>query len=144
MITRHSDAEWVGSVKEGHGTVKLGSGSYEGPYSLRSRFESGTGTNPEELIAAAHAGCYSMALSAALTGAGHPPDRIQTTASVSLEQSGQSFTITRIDLETEARIPGLDDAAFQTFAEDAKKTCPVSKALAGPEITLKAKLLTAP
>ncbi len=144
MITRHSDAEWVGNVKEGHGTVKLGSGSYEGPYSFRSRFESGTGTNPEELIAAAHAGCYSMALSAALTGAGHPPDRIQTTASVSLEQSGQSFTITRIDLEAEARIPGLDDAAFQSFAEDAKKNCPVSKALAGPEITLKAKLLTAP
>jgi osmotically inducible protein OsmC len=139
MITRHSDAEWLGGVKEGSGTVKLGSGAYEGPYSFRSRFESGTGTNPEELIAAAHAGCYSMALSAALTGAGHPPTRIHTTASVKLEQAGASFTITEIELETEGQVPGIDEATFRNFAEEAKRTCPVSKALAGPHITLKAR-----
>src|ERR1700712_5138931 len=124
MITRHSNAEWVGDLKAGHGTIKFGSGSYEGPYSFRSRFESGTGTNPEELIAAAHAGCFSMALSAALTGAGHPPTRIHTTASVSLEQAGGAFTITRIDLETEGEVPGIDDSTFQTIAEEAKRTCP--------------------
>ena len=143
MITRHSEAEWLGGVMDGGGTVKFGSGSYNGPYSFKSRFESGTGTNPEELIAAAHAGCYSMALSAALTGAGHPPTRIHTTASVKLEKAGASFTITEIELETEGQVPGIDDAAFQTFAEDAKKTCPVSKALAGPHITLKATFLGA-
>ena len=141
MITRHSDAEWLGDVMKGNGTVKLGSGAYNGPYSFKSRFESGTGTNPEELIAAAHAGCYSMALSAALTGAGHPPTKIHTTAGVSLEQAGGAFTITRIDLETEGEVPGIDDATFQKIAEEAKRTCPVSKALAGPEITLKAKFL---
>ncbi len=141
MITRHSDAEWLGSVMDGSGTVKLGSGAYEGPYSFKSRFESGTGTNPEELIAAAHAGCFSMALSAALTGAGHPPTRIHTTASVKLEQAGAAFTITEIELETEGQVPGIDEATFQAFAEDAKKTCPVSKALAGPKITLKAKFV---
>lgn len=143
MITRHSEAEWVGDLKAGHGTVKLGGGTYEGPYSFRSRFESGTGTNPEELIAAAHSGCYSMALSAALSGAGHPPTRVHTTAAVKLEQDGAGFTITGIDLEAEAEVPGIDDAKFQTFAEEAKKGCPVSKALAGPKITLKAKLLNA-
>ena len=141
MITRHSDAQWLGSVTEGSGTVKLGSGAYEGPYSFKSRFESGTGTNPEELIAAAHAGCFSMALSAALTGAGHPPTRIHTTANVKLEKDGAGFTITGIDLETEGQVPGIDDATFQKVAEEAKKTCPVSKALAGPKITLKAKFL---
>src|SRR5947209_20225781 len=110
MITRHSEAEWLGDLMKGRGSVKLGSGAYDGPYSYKSRFESGTGTNPEELIAAAHAGCFSMALSAALTGAGHPPTRIHTTAGVSLEQAGGAFTITRIDLETEGEVPGIDDA----------------------------------
>jgi osmotically inducible protein OsmC len=143
MITRRSEAEWLGDVMKGHGTVKLGSGAYNGPYSYKSRFESGTGTNPEELIAAAHAGCFSMALSAILTGAGHPPTKIQTTANVSLEQAGGAFTITRIDLETEGEVPGIDDPTFQKYADEAKKTCPVSKALAGPEITLKAKFLGA-
>jgi osmotically inducible protein OsmC len=141
MITRHADAEWLGGVIEGSGTVKLGSGAYDGPYSFRSRFESGTGTNPEELIAAAHAGCFSMALSAALTGAGHPPTKIHTTASVKLEKDGDGFTITGIDLETEGQVPGIDEATFLATAEDAKKTCPVSKALAGPKITLTAKFL---
>ena len=143
MITRHSDAEWLGDVTKGRGTVKLGSGSYDGPYSYKSRFESGTGTNPEELIAAAHAGCYSMALSAGLSGAGTPPTRIRTTASVKLEGSGGNFTITEILLETEAEVPGIDDAAFRAAAESAKKNCPVSKALAGPSISLKARLVTA-
>jgi osmotically inducible protein OsmC len=141
MITRHADAEWLGNLIEGSGKVKLGSGAYEGPYSFRSRFESGTGTNPEELIAAAHAGCFSMALSAALTGAGHAPTKIHTTASVKLEKDGAGFTITEIELETEGQVPGIDDATFQTIAMDAKKNCPVSKALAGPKITLKAKFL---
>ncbi|WP_435009722.1 OsmC family protein [Tundrisphaera lichenicola] len=143
MITRHSEAQWLGDLTKGTGTVKLGSGAYEGPYSFKSRFESGTGTNPEELIAAAHAGCYSMALSAGLSQAGHSPTKIQTTASVVLEKQGEGFTITRIDLETEGAVPGIDEATFVTFAEDAKKNCPVSKALAGPEITLKAKFVTA-
>ena len=141
MITRHSEAEWLGGVMDGSGTVKFGSGAYEGPYSFRSRFESGTGTNPEELIAAAHAGCFSMALSAALTGAGHPPARIHTTANVKLEKDGDGFTITEIELETEGQVPGIDDATFQATAEEAKKGCPVSKALAGPKITLKAQFI---
>jgi osmotically inducible protein OsmC len=141
MITRKSEAEWLGGLMDGKGTVKFGSGSYDGPYSFKSRFESGTGTNPEELIAAAHAGCFSMALSAALTGAGHPPTRIQTTAWVKLEQAGAAFTITEIELETEGQVPGIDEATFQSIAEEAKRTCPVSKALAGPHITLKAKFL---
>ncbi len=141
MITRHSDAEWLGSLMEGSGTVKFGSGAYEGPYSFKSRFESGTGTNPEELIAAAHAGCFSMALSAALTQAGHPPTRIHTTASVKLEKDGAGFTITEIELETEGQVPGIDEATFKSTAEEAKKGCPVSKALAGPKITLTAKFL---
>src|SRR4051812_10831880 len=141
MITRHSEAEWLGDLMKGQGKGKLGSGAYDGPYSFKFRFESGTGTNPEELIAAAHAGCYSMALSAILGGAGHPPTRIRTTASGSLAQAGASFTVTRIGLETEGEGPGIDDPTFQKFGEEAKKTCPVSKALAGPEITLKAKFL---
>ena len=141
MITRHADAEWLGGLRDGTGTVKLGSGSYDGPYSFRSRFESGTGTNPEELIAAAHAGCFSMALSAALSGAGHPPTKIHTTASVKLEQDGPGFTITEIELETEGQVPGLDEPTFQKIAEEAKQGCPVSKALAGPKITLKATFL---
>jgi osmotically inducible protein OsmC len=143
MITRHSEAEWLGGVMDGAGTVKFGSGAYNGPYSFKSRFESGTGTNPEELIAAAHAGCYSMALSAALTGSGHPPTRIHTTANVKLEKDGAGFTITEIELETEGQVPGIDESTFLAVAEDAKKSCPVSKALAGPKITLKATFLGA-
>jgi lipoyl-dependent peroxiredoxin len=141
MLTRHADAEWLGGVMDGSGTVKLGSGAYDGPYSFKSRFESGTGTNPEELIAAAHAGCFSMALSAALTQSGHPPTKIHTTASVKLEKDGAGFTITEIDLETEGQVPGIDEGTFLATAEEAKKNCPVSKALAGPKITLKATFL---
>jgi osmotically inducible protein OsmC len=141
MIERHSDAQWQGTLREGRGRVKLGSGAYEGPYSFRSRFGDGAETNPEELIAAAHAGCYTMALVAGLSAAGHAPAHAHTKASVRLEQQGTAFTITQIDLETEATVPDLDDAAFQKIAEEVKKTCPVSKALAATPIELKARLV---
>ena len=111
------------------------------PYSFASRFEDGTGTNPEELIAAAHAGCFSMALSGALGRAGHDPTRVHTTADVHLEKLEAGFRIVRIDLNTEAEVPGIDDAQFQEVAEGAKKNCPVSVVLAGAEITLDAKLI---
>jgi osmotically inducible protein OsmC len=141
MAVRSAEAEWKGNLREGQGTMKLGSGAYEGRYSFASRFESGTGTNPEELIGAAHAGCFSMALSAGLGRAGFTPTRIHTTAKVHLEKVGEGFGITRIELDTEAQIPGIDAKAFQEHAEAAKKNCPVSKALAGAEITLQAKLV---
>ena len=141
MAARTSEAEWKGSLREGKGTMKLGSGAYEGQYSFSSRFESGTGTNPEELIAAAHAGCFSMALSAGLGKAGHTPTRIHTSATVHLEKAGEGFGITRIELTTEGQVPGIDAATFQKFADDAKKGCPVSKVLAAAEITLKATLV---
>jgi osmotically inducible protein OsmC len=121
--------------------MRLGSGAFEGPYSFASRFEDGTGTNPEELIGAAHAGCFSMALSAGLSRAGHPPTRVHTNARVHIERGDAGFSITRIELQTEAEVPGLDDEAFQREAQDAKSGCPVSKALTGTEITLEAKLV---
>ncbi len=121
--------------------MQLGSGAYEGPYSFKSRFEEGTGTNPEELIGAALAGCFSMALSAGLGRAGFTPTRVQTTASVHLAKGESGFRINRIDLVTEAEVPGIDDAAFQEQADAAKKGCPVSQALAGTDITLDAKLV---
>jgi osmotically inducible protein OsmC len=141
MAARTAEAEWKGSLREGKGTMKLGSGAYEGAYSFASRFENGTGTNPEELIGAAHAGCFSMALSAGLGRAGITPTRIHTTARVYLEKVGEGFGITRIELNTEAQVPGIDNATFQKHAEDAKKGCPVSKALAGVQISLTAKLV---
>ena len=141
MITRKSEAEWKGDLMSGTGSVKLGSGAFSGPYGFRSRFESGPGTNPEELIAAAHAGCFSMALSAEMSSQGHAPTRIHTSASVILDKVAEGFAITHINLETEAEVPGLSAAEFQKFAESAKKNCPVSKALAGTEVALKAKLL---
>jgi osmotically inducible protein OsmC len=141
MATRNANAEWKGSLKEGSGDMALGSGSYTGPYSFVSRFENGSGTNPEELIGAAHAGCFSMALSAALGRAGITPTSIKTTATVHLGTSEAGPTITRIDLDTEGVVPGIDAATFQQHAEGAKKGCVVSRALAGvPEITLKATL----
>jgi osmotically inducible protein OsmC len=142
MAARTGSAVWEGTLREGKGTVKLGSGAYEGPYSFASRFESGTGTNPEELIGAAHAGCFSMALAAGLTKAGFSPTRIATTAKVHLENPGAGFKITTIELETEAEIPGIDEQAFQEQAETAKKNCPVSQALAGTDIKLEAKLVS--
>lgn len=141
MAVRTSEAEWKGNLLQGQGTMKLGSGAFEGRYSFPSRFESGQGTNPEELIGAAHAGCFSMALSFILGNAGFMPTRVHTTARVHLEKVGEGFSITKIELETEAQIPGIDDATFQQHAESAKKGCPVSRALAGTEITLKAKLV---
>jgi len=140
MAVRSAEAEWKGTLREGAGKMKLGSGAYEGSYSFASRFEEGKGTNPEELIAAAHAGCFSMALSAGLTKAGHPPTRIHTAARVHLEKVGEGFGITRIELTTEAQVPGIDNKAFQEQAEGAKKGCPVSKALAGAQISLTATL----
>lgn len=142
MPTRKADAQWEGSLQDGKGTMRLGGGAYEGPYSFQSRFEEGTGTNPEELIAAAHAGCFSMALSGALGRNGHNPTRVATTASVHLTKADEGFRIQKIDLVTEADVPGLDDATFQELAETAKKTCPVSVVLAGAEISLDAKLVS--
>jgi lipoyl-dependent peroxiredoxin len=139
MTVRTSSAEWKGTLKQGAGTMKVGSGAWEGPYTFASRFESGRGTNPEELIGAAHAGCFSMFLSALITDAGYTPTRVATTASVHL---GDGPEINLIELSTEAVVPGLTDAAFQKHAEAAKKGCPVSKALAGSKITLAARLLT--
>jgi lipoyl-dependent peroxiredoxin len=140
MAKRMSDAEWRGDLKDGGGSLKLGSGAFEGRYSYKSRFEDGTGTNPEELIAAAHAACFSMALSAALSQQGHPPTRIHTTATVDFGPVPGGFAISRIALETEGEVPGIDAATFTRFAEEAKAGCPVSKALAAVDITLVAKL----
>ena len=141
QIIRTSKAQWNGGLKDGNGTVALGSGAYEGPYSFSSRFESGPGTNPEELIAAAHAGCFSMALSAGLGKAGINATRISTEAKVHLEKVGEGFGITKIDLVTEGVVPGIDEATFLEHAEGAKKGCPVSRALGAVEITLSAKLV---
>ena len=141
MPTRRAEAKWEGNLAEGSGQLKLGSGAFDGPYSFKSRFEEcQSATNPEELIGAAHAGCFTMALTAQLTRAGQPPTRIHTTAQVKLEKVGDAFSITSIDLETEGEVPGIDDATFQKQAQDAKQNCPVSKALAGTQINLKATL----
>jgi osmotically inducible protein OsmC len=141
MAVRGASAEWKRSLKEGAGSMRLGSGAFEGSYSFVSRFENGAGTNPEELIGAAHAGCFSMALSAALGRAGFTPTSIKTTAKVHLGTSDAGPTITQIDLEVEGDVPGIDAANFQAQAEGAKKGCPVSRALAGvPNITLKTSL----
>jgi osmotically inducible protein OsmC len=140
MPQRSASALWEGDLKAGKGRMRLGSGAYEGPYSFASRFEQGPGTNPEELIGAAHAGCFSMALSAGLGAAGFKPASIRTDAKVHLEKAGEGFAITRIELTTEADIPGIDPQKFQEHAENAKKNCPVSKALAGVMIELQARL----
>ncbi len=141
MPVRKADAVWEGDIRGGNGKVSLGSGAFEGRYSFGSRFEEGAGTNPEELIGAAHAGCFSMALSGGLGRGGHTPKRIATTAKVHIEKVGEGFSITRIELDTQAEVPGIDEATFQELANKAKEGCPVSKALAGTEITLNAKLV---
>jgi lipoyl-dependent peroxiredoxin len=142
MPVRQADAFWEGNLAVGAGRLSVGSGAFEGPYSFKSRFEEGeSATNPEELLGAAHAGCFTMALTAQLSRVQLVPTRIHTKARVKIEQVGAVFSITQIELETEADIPGLDDATFQKYALDAKQTCPVSKALAGTEIHLSAKLL---
>lgn len=140
MATTQSHAIWQGSLKEGKGTMTLPKGNYTGPFTRASRFETGEGTNPEELIGAALAGCYSMFLSALLSNNNTPPEHIETTASVTI---GDGPKITTIELVTKAKVAGLDDAEFQEFAQKAKAGCPVSQALAGvDEISLEASLLS--
>ena len=141
MVERTADAEWRGGLRDGNVTMEFGSGAFHGPYSFDSRFGNGKGTNPEELIAAAHAGCFSMAFAAGLAKSGFSPKRVHTTAKASLEQKDGGFAITRIELNTEAEIHGIQDAEFQQQAEAAKRGCPVSRALAGVEISLTARLL---
>ena len=138
MITRDSSAQWEGSLVDGKGTMRLGSGAYEGAYTRASRFEHAPGTNPEELIGAAHAGCFSMALAGILSKAGFPPTQINTTARVHL---GDGPRITLIELSTTGIVPGIDERTFIECAEQAKKGCPVSQALASVEIRLTAELI---
>ena len=142
-FTRQAEADWNGGIMDGKGKVKLGSGAFEGAYSFKSRFseDEGTATNPEELIAAAHAGCYTMALSGNLGKAGYTPTNIHTTANVKIEKQGDGFVIPNIDLVTEAKVDGIEDEEFQKIAEETKKTCPVSQVLSGADISLKASLV---
>ncbi len=143
MAVRTAEAEWQGNLREGKGTMKLGSGAFQGNYSFATRFEEEPGTNPEELIGAAHAGCFSMALAARLEQAGFRPERVHTTEKVHLGKVDGGFAITRLDLHTEAEVPGISEADFQKYAQEAKVGCPVSKALAAvPEINLDAKLVS--
>ena len=139
-MIRHAEAQWNGSLKDGSGHIKTETGALDSAYSFRSRFEGGGETNPEELLGASHAGCFSMALSAALTGAGHPPTSINTQASVHLNKVDAGFAITKIELETVAVVPGIDSATFQKIAGEAKAGCPISKALASVDIHLNATL----
>ena len=140
-IKRSSEAKWEGSIKDGRGNVRLGSGVFDGAYSFDSRFGDDTvATNPEELIAAAHAGCYTMALSGFLGRAGYEPSNIETKATVHLEKEGDGFVIPKIDLVTVASVPNIADEEFQQIAKTAKEKCPVSQVLAGAEISLDATL----
>ncbi len=142
MPVRKAEAVWEGTLKEGKGVMKLGSGAYEGAYTYATRFEEEPGTNPEELIGAAHAGCFSMFLSAVLTGAGFPPNRIETSARVYLEQVEGAPWITKINLTCRADVPGVDEATFMEKVDASKKGCPVSKALgAVKEINVDAALV---
>jgi osmotically inducible protein OsmC len=140
MPVRTAEAEWKGNLPQGSGQMKTGTGSFDGAYSFGSRFEEGKGTNPEELIAAAHAGCFSMAFSNQLAKAGHEPTSVKTTAKVYLEKGEAGFSVTKIELVCRAKVPGIDQATFNEKAEAAKTGCPVSKALASVPITLDAKL----
>jgi len=141
MPIRSSSARWSGTLTEGSGTIRTGKGGFEGNYSFKSRFEEGEGTNPEELIAAAHAGCFSMAFSKALSDAGFPPTSVETTANVHLDKTDAGMTVTRIDLNTVGVVPGIDEAEFGKLAEGAKEGCPISRLLSpGAEITLNATL----
>ena len=139
MPTRHASAVWEGDLKSGKGSMKLGSGAFNGAYSFGTRFESAPGTNPEELIAATHAACFSMALSAQLGAANLTPESISTTATLTLEKLDSGFAITTIHLDVVARVPKADAAAFNTAAQNAKAGCPVSKVL-NAKITMDAKL----
>ena len=141
MPTRTAEGTWNGGLKDGNGDVKTGSGAINGKYSFGSRFENGTGTNPEELIGAAHAGCYSMALAAGLGKAGFNPQRVHTTAQVTIDKVGEGFKITKIRLRSEAKVPNIDPKQFQEIAEKTKTGCPVSQALSATPIELEAKLV---
>jgi lipoyl-dependent peroxiredoxin len=141
MATRNGSAEWRGDLRGGEGNLTVGDGVFKGNYSFKSRFEEGEGTNPEELIAAAHAACFSMALANVLAEHGHPAESVRTVAKVELGPTDAGPTIRRIDLETEGRVPGIDQDHFSMHAEEAKAGCPVSRALAGVnEIALTARL----
>jgi lipoyl-dependent peroxiredoxin len=141
MATRNGSAEWQGDLKGGSGTVTVGEGVFEGRYSFASRFEEGEGTNPEELMGAAHASCFAMALSLLLSEEGHPPESVRAEAKVHLRNIDGLPTIARIELGVQGSVPGIDEDAFRSFAEKAKDGCPVSRALAGvPEIDLTASL----
>ena len=140
MPVRSSSAVWEGDLKGGKGRMKVGAGAYEGPYSFLSRFENGSGTNPEELMGAAHAGCFSMAFSNILAKAGHTPRSVSTIARVHLDKVGEGFKITTVELITEGVVPGIDEQSFRQHAESAKKNCPVSQALGGVDIKLTATL----
>jgi osmotically inducible protein OsmC len=146
MLKRTSTAVWRGTGVDGKGLLTTQSGTFrDQPYSFQTRFvsEDGkAGTNPEELIAAAHAGCFAMALGLALSAAGHPPTELRAKSTVAIDKEGAGFAIKNIALDLEAKVPGIDDAKFRTLADDAKKNCPVSKALAAVEISLSAKLLS--
>ena len=143
MATRNGNAEWKGDLKGGSGTVRVGDGVFEGDYSFTSRFEEGEGTNPEELIAAAHASCFAMALSNIMAEDGNTPDSVRAQAKVHLRNVDGAPTIARIELEVEGSVPGIDEDAFRSYAEKAKAECPVSRALASvPEVEVSARLLT--
>jgi osmotically inducible protein OsmC len=140
-VSRHAEASWQGTVPDGGGRIGLGSGAFEGVFTLRNRVEDEVkGTNPEELIAAAEAGCFTMSLANLLEEAGSPPQDLRTTVRVRLEQKEEGFRITRISISTVGEVPGFDAGRFAELAEQAKATCPVSRALAGTEITLEARL----
>ena len=141
MAVRTSEAVWDGTLKEGKGKMKVGNGFYEGPYTWSSRFENGAGTNPEELLGAAHAGCFSMALSSNLGKAGFTPGHIHTRAQVTIELVNGANRITKIALDTEASVPGIENKKFQEIAEAVKQSCPVSVALSSVPMTLTAKLV---
>lgn len=139
-MVRKGSAEWKGTIREGGGTVSTETGALSNvPYTFRARFENGKGTNPEELIGAAHAGCFSMALSGQLTTAGLEPESIRTTSAVTIEKSGEGFAVTAVHLDVAARVPGADKAAFDKAANAAKTGCPISKLLNAP-ITMEARL----
>ncbi len=143
MIVRTSEAVWEGSIKKGVGMVKVGSGTISGNYSFGSRFEQGAGTNPEELIGAAHAGCFNMALTMVLEQSGYNVEHIHTIAKVSIDKVGGGYKIANIELDTEGKVPGCDEKMFMEKAELAKKNCPVSMALTGVTITLRSRLMKA-
>jgi osmotically inducible protein OsmC len=141
MATRNGSAEWRGDLQNGSGQLTVGDGVFQGQYSFASRFEEGEGTNPEELIAAAHASCFAMALSNILAEHGHQPESVRTTARVHLRNVDGAPTIAKIELDVEARVPDLDEDHFREHAEEAKAGCPVSRALSGvPEIEMSARL----